>query len=251
MKQLFITSLLLGVAFTSLKAQWQPTGSLLGGNGVDIYALAVNDSVIFAGGHDGIFISTNDGTNWNTANNGLTNHFIESFGVNGNSIFAGMHEGISRSTNDGATWQTVFNLTTGYISSFASMGSKIFALNIVEVDSIYLSTDNGISWHSRSSNSIDAMKLAAMDTTLFAGGFTGVYKSTDDGLSWVHTNLNSYVWSLAVKDTNIFAGCEDGIYVYSDNLNNWNKCNINFLTTYPNVTALGISSSGDIVAYRY
>ena len=248
MKKLFIFLLLSVVAFTSLKAQWQPTGSLLGGSGVDIFALAVNDSIIFAGGHDGIFISTNDGTNWNTANNGLTNHFIESFGINGNSIFAGIHEGISRSTNDGATWQTVFNLTTGYISSFASMGSKIFAINIVDVDSIYLSTDNGISWHARSKNVIRAFKLAVMDTIIFAGGFMDVNKSTDDGLSWIPTYFRG-ILSLAVKDTNIFAGCDDGIYIYSNNGNNWTKCNINFLTTYPDVTALGISSSGAIIAY--
>ena len=249
MKRLFIFLLLSVATFTSLKAQWQRTGSLLGGNGVAISALAGNDSAIFAGGGDGIFISTNDGTTWTSSNTGLTNHFIESLGINGNSIFAGIQGGISRSTNNGATWQTVFNLTTGYIKSFASMGSKIFAINIVDVDSIYLSTDNGISWHSRSSNVIRAFKLAVMDTIIFAGGFMDVNKSTDDGLSWVPTNLNRGIWSLAVKDTNIFAGCDDGIYIYSNFGNNWTECTINFLTTYPNVTALGISSSGDIIAY--
>ena len=79
MKKFFISLFVLGMTFSSLKAQWQPTGNLLGGNGVDISALAVNDSTIFAAGLDGIFVSTNNGTYWKASNTGLTNHLYRIF----------------------------------------------------------------------------------------------------------------------------------------------------------------------------
>ncbi|MGH7600078.1 MAG: regulator, partial [bacterium] len=64
----------------SLQAQWIQTNGPYGGY---ILCFAVNGSNLFAGTFGGgVFLSTNNGTNWTAVNTGLTNTVVRSLAVN-------------------------------------------------------------------------------------------------------------------------------------------------------------------------
>jgi photosystem II stability/assembly factor-like uncharacterized protein len=74
-----------------------------------VEVLTLNDGVLFAGlSCRGVFRSTNDGTTWSEANNGIPSRAcIRSFAVHGNYIFAGADTGIYMSADDGESWAQV------------------------------------------------------------------------------------------------------------------------------------------------
>ena len=71
----------------------------------NIQALFVSGTNLFAGTMGGVFLSTNNGTNWSAANNGLPNNFFRgAFVSNGKNIFAGLPgNGVFISTNSGSS----------------------------------------------------------------------------------------------------------------------------------------------------
>ena len=84
MRTLKISLLVIILSFsTSAQNSWQQTNGPYGGG---ITSFAVSGTNIFAGTADGIYLSTNDGEDWNGVNSGLTNTSISSFTVSG-SIF--------------------------------------------------------------------------------------------------------------------------------------------------------------------
>jgi hypothetical protein len=250
MKKFFISLFVLGMVFTSLNAQWQPTGEVEWSGAGGIYSLAVNGTYLFAGGTAGIFLSTNNGTNWTSANTGLANRYVYSLAVSGNNICAGTFNGISLSTNNGTSWSTV--VTEGWITSFATKNSNIYASSAIWAadDSVYLSTDNGVSWHSK--GSISATSLAVKDSILFSGGWvewggSGVHFSTDDGSSWQPTSLeNENIWSLTVKDEYVIAGSYGSVFITSDNGENWTESSTGLPDIY--IYSLTTNSLGYIFA---
>lgn len=80
---LFILSL--NVTFT----QWQPVNN--GINGGWIHSLAVDPitDYAYAGTHDGIYKSTNNGTGWLKLNNGLPTATVSALAIKDGNIFAG------------------------------------------------------------------------------------------------------------------------------------------------------------------
>src|SRR5665647_2999652 len=84
-----------------LQAQWVQTTGPYGG---EILCLAVSGINIIAGTRNGVFLTTNNGTNWTKVNNGLTNNIIHALIVSGANIFAGTGEGVFLSTNNGTNW---------------------------------------------------------------------------------------------------------------------------------------------------
>jgi hypothetical protein len=117
-----------------------------------------------------MFLSTNNGTNWNTVNNGLTNTSIQALAVSGTNVFTGTYNGgIFLTTDNGTSWTAV---STGLTNT------NVFA-------------------------------IAVSGTNLFAGTRLGMFLSTNNGTSWsdVSTGLtNNYIQSLTVFGSNLFAG---------------------------------------------
>jgi hypothetical protein len=89
-KKDYLKAVLIGVFFSFIgysNAQWIPTNGPYGGY---IQALAANGNVVFAGTQNGVFISTNSGTNWTSANAGLPSYTDAlSFAINGSNVFVG------------------------------------------------------------------------------------------------------------------------------------------------------------------
>lgn len=60
--------------------------------GTNVYSIAVHETNLFAGTSDGVvFLSTDNGTNWIAANTGLTNANVRSLAVVSTNLFAGTY----------------------------------------------------------------------------------------------------------------------------------------------------------------
>jgi hypothetical protein len=140
--------------------------------GVDVNCFAFDDTNIFIGtGANGIYVSTNNGTNWVQRNNGLTNGDITSVVIKGQNLFAGGAGGAYISTNKGLNWNQIDN-----------------GMNCFTVHSILVSGNN-----------------------LFEGTDCGVFLSSNDGNTWKAINdslTNTHIWALAIIGTDIFAATD-------------------------------------------
>jgi Secretion system C-terminal sorting domain len=104
-----------------LQAQWIQTNGPYGGR---VYSLAAIGGNIAAGVYGaGLFLSTNNGTNWSSISRDITpNAFL----VSGGNLFAG-DGGVFVSTDNGSSWSSVDSLlTNNYVSSLAINGGYLF-----------------------------------------------------------------------------------------------------------------------------
>lgn len=169
-------------------AQWQRADLP---DSTRVNTIKIRDSFIFAGTDGaGIFVSTDDGENWTSRNNGLQDSIIHTVMIMGNSIFAGTETGVSVSTDNGESWRSID-------SGLSGLG----------VWSLAVSRD------------------AAGDTTIFAGSWNGVYSSTDRGENWKVTRLSntlSPVHSIVISGDTIWAATlSEGVFLSRDNGSTW------------------------------
>ena len=97
-----------------------------------IVSFAVSDNNIFAatGGYGGVFLSTNNGTNWIEVNSGFPNPTsVSSLAASGGNILAVHYtDGIFLSTNNGNKWTAVdAGLTNIEVTSLSVSGNTIYA----------------------------------------------------------------------------------------------------------------------------
>ena len=174
-----------------------------------------------AGGQQGIFRSTNEGSTWTKTHNGAGLCFFD----DGSIVWAGVdYEGIFKSYNSGQTWTAANNGIPSdpnirSPSAFVKAGSNLIAS--FYFGGIYLSSNQGASWSQVSTqNSIYC--LAKAGGALFAGAQNGLMKSTDNGLTWNYVQNDLYnattVTALYVKaDDEIYIGTGSmGMFVTSD-----------------------------------
>jgi photosystem II stability/assembly factor-like uncharacterized protein len=214
----------------TIHAQWQQVN---GPSGVSVRALAVSGANLFAGTQDsGIFISTDNGTNWTWINTGLPKYtYVFSFAVSGAYLFAGTSDGVYLSTNNGTSWTPVNSgLTNTNVNALAvSTLSDESGTNLIAgtyEGPIFLSTNNGASWSPTNIRYADVRCLTVDGNNLFAGAYNGgFYLSTDNGTSWAGLNSEPYtrnMSSIAFLGSNIFAGTYDhGIFLSTNNGTSW------------------------------
>jgi hypothetical protein len=232
-KNIFFFILIALLTSASLaKTQWVQTNGL---EGAGTQALAISGNNIFVGTIvDGVFHSTDNGSNWNAVNTGLPSTAVLSLTSSGNNIFVGLNGGweVYRSTNNGANWNAVNNgLPSTNVLSFAISENNIFAGTYE--NGVYLSTNNGSIWNAVNNGlptNIAIRSLAINGSNIFAGTFGGVFLSTDNGSNWSAVNAglpnNVAFVSLAINGANIFAGtwCS-GVYLSTNNGSTWNSVN--------------------------
>ena len=232
--------------FDIADAQWIQTN---GPNGCQVNCLAVCGTNLFAGttSGGGIFLSTNNGTNWTPVNAGLSsaslpyalgNTSVYSFAVNGTSVFAGTNggDGVHCSTNNGANWiGTKTGLSNTVVMALAvspngAGGTNLFAGTYL--GGVFLSTDNGNNWKTITNGLTNTMvvSLAVSDngtggSNLFAGTLGGgVFLSTDYGSHWSAVNVgvtSNNVNCLAVSGTRVYAGTDSGVFLSTNNGTLW------------------------------
>jgi photosystem II stability/assembly factor-like uncharacterized protein len=230
-----------------IQAQWVQTD---GTNDKFISSLVVSGTNIFAGTNgDGVFLSTNNGTNWTQVNNGLKNTFVSSITAVGTSIFAGTDSGgVYNSTDNGSNWAEVNNgLTITYnnpltINSLCTNGTGVFAFLY---NGLFRTADSGKNW---TSLGFDLMPgyitaLAASGINIYVGTMDGsAVLSTNNGETWVllfgNGDLSSIV-NLVASDSFVFLKTGDGTNLFSiNNGTNWSPENSNLI--FNNVQSIAV-----------
>ena len=193
----------------------------------------------------GLFLSTNNGTNWSAIYQGLpTNCSVLTCVVNDTNLFVGTDGcGVFLSTNNGTSWTSVNSGLTNTevyalaVSPNGAGGTYLFAGT--NGGGVFLSTDNGTSWNAANTGLTDnyVRAFAIRGTNLFAGtaGFGGgVFLSTDSGTNWTKksSGLTSHIIrALAISDTNIFAGTSTGVFLSTNDGTSWTKINTGLTKT--------------------
>jgi hypothetical protein len=217
-------------------------------NFIAVQSLAVNGTNIFAGTIGfGVYLSTNNGTSWDTVNTGLINPYIQSLVVNGTNIFAGTGGGgVFLSTDNGISWNAInTGLTNTNVFSLAISGTTIFAGT---ANGVFLSTNNGTSWNIVNSglpNNTKVQAFAINGSNIYIGTQSdGVFLSTNNGTSWIAINdglTNMNVQSLVVNGTNLYTGTATNDVVWKRSLSEINGIednrNNSYFMLYPNPTS--------------
>ncbi|MCF8277303.1 MAG: T9SS type A sorting domain-containing protein [Flavobacteriales bacterium] len=250
MKDLFVT-IICSLSISTSVAQWQQISDF---EVSGVQCLLVDGQNIYAGTNDGIYLSTDTGSTWNTANNGMfPSADIHAFINIGSNVFAGVNDGatvgiddgVALSSDTGSSWVAVNNglPTDPTISSFAKNGSGLYAGSN---PGVWKTTNNGSSWSQLSipTNST-ILSLATNGSHVFAGtDGAGLYHSTNNGSSWswvgnVFDN-NDHILSLVTDGSTVFAGTDGGVYRSTDNGSNWVDLNTLNLSVYSMVISNGI-----------
>jgi hypothetical protein len=149
-----------------------------------------------------------------------------------------------------AQWAQTNGLNGSTITSFATIGTTIFAGT---EKGVYVSNDSGLNWANDVPDSPKYIyALATIGQNLFAGTYGyGVFLSTDKSQSWLPANnglTDPSVFALAVVGSNIIAGGEGGLFSSSNNGSSWISSN-NGLPGNPvvtNMTAIGSNLFVDV-----
>jgi hypothetical protein len=227
-----------------LNAQWAQTSLTAGGAARSFAVSGTNLFAALFGG--GVFLSTNNGTNWTPVGVGYA--YVWALAVSDTNLFVGTHgAGVFRSTNNGTSWTAVNSgLTRPYVWALAVSGTNLFAGN----DSgVFLSTNNGTSWttvNSGLTNDRYVTALAVSGTNLFAGiSHGGVFLSTNSGTTWNGVNnglTDLFVTALGVSGANLFAGTYgSGVFVSTNNGTLWTAASSGLTNAY--VDAFGVSGT--------
>ena len=216
---------------------------------------AYNGTNIFAGTRKGVFLSTDNGTNWTGISSGLPTLEVGSLAVLGTRLFVGTEDGVFLSTNNGTNWTGV---NSGLVKP--PEGTDVFALAILDTElfaatgQVFRSTNYGTTWTETDSgiSTYDGVySLAISGMNLFAGAYPGtaesrggVYRSTNNGTSWTAVDsgwlfFDVGVYTFAVSDTNLFAGTNLGVFLSTNNGTSWTQANKGLTTNVYSLTLFG------------
>ncbi|MDR3626792.1 MAG: T9SS type A sorting domain-containing protein [Ignavibacteriaceae bacterium] len=245
----FTTLILLSFVFIlsdQLTAQWTKCNGPYGGV---INCIASNSRKLFAGTSNGLYESSDNGSNWQIVKS-FKAHDIHVFD---STIFISTDNDIMVSKDDGTTWKTIeenfYISILGHNNKFALNGNYIaYAKNPfrnVPGISSYLEIakfDSSLSMY-ENDTAIISMKITDdsfgippyINSIIFntefivAGTNYGVYLSSDTGKTWTRSNTNltdSTIESVAMFGQKLFAGTyKSGIFCSTDNGRNWLPCN--------------------------
>jgi hypothetical protein len=130
--------------------------------------------------------------------------------------------GMYRSADGGTTW-TQIAATAGHLGhcdAMLSFGDTLLVAG--DLTGVNISTDNGESWHTQSTNlNLGVNALAVVDTVMLTGGsvYRGAYRSLDRGKTWVASGNfpnSERVHAFAVSGQTVWAGVPLGVYISSD-----------------------------------
>lgn len=167
-----------------------------------------------------LFVAINASAQW-VQTEGIYGGEVTSFALLGSKIFAGTrNNGVVVSTNGGNNWLPS-SFNNMYIQSLCTKSNAIYAMPFYEI--IYRSTDEGINWTTISVCKDYLKKLGTAGNNLLAGTYdSGIYVSTNNGSNWIHSNLNSNeVYDFAAYGNQILAATGKGFFISSDSGLNW------------------------------
>ena len=212
-------------------AQWETHGPY-GGVGYSFQKVGSN---VFLGNANGVFISSDNGQNWNAANNGIQREGASVLAVNGSKLFAGLYQkGVYVTSTNGTSWtQKNTGLSNFVFSSLYAVDSQLYTGT---PDGIFYSPNGGNSWSLKNTGipaTYTTYAFANMGDTVFAGTYgMGLYRTNDTGTSWVNVTggfpANSFVYSLITDSNTVYAGTNSGVYKSTDRGVTWVSSNTGF-----------------------
>jgi len=212
-----------------------------------------------------IFISTDKGLTWNTADV-IGQHYTSSLVVGETVFFGGKFATVSSTRDGGITWQSasftdVIHATEDDIYAMAYHNGKLYAA--VFGLGIAFSEDNGITWQSTDNASltvsydIDGLNTYTMQSfngDLYAIGANGIWTLGDDGMTWSLLRETFYAGqSMVFNDklyiAHVIQGGNVGIEYTSDGVN-WTEIqncpsnDIRGFRSYENYMFIGTFENG-------
>ncbi|UCF56651.1 MAG: hypothetical protein JSW15_11355, partial [Deltaproteobacteria bacterium] len=236
------------------------------------------DNTVYAGTEsDGVFVTTNGGSNWVQMNNELIQLvsplYISTLAVDSNNsqkVYVGTYDdGVFLTTNGGENWNATKNtdLNDKHVQALLTYPANSEVVYVGTRGGIFKTENGGQTWTEKNTGLTDLwITSIAIDPTsyinnlvLYAGtGFQGVsgsvFKTPNGGNTWVEVSNglpNKPVRSLAIYPFDnrvVYAGFKgEGVYYTQDGGENWVQKN-NGLTS-ANIISLAISQENSNVVY--
>jgi photosystem II stability/assembly factor-like uncharacterized protein len=215
----------------------------LGFSIVNISAITSIGSTLYAAtSYDGVYKSTDFGTNWIQANTGMGPKDVRALTLtDASSLIAGTHYvAMYRSTDLGASWnKSVTGFPAGVsILCLLESESSIYAGTR---DGVFRTDDSGDTWTKMGGTNdttmySDIWAMCEHNGVIYASMQlyfdANVYKTTDKGSSWIRCGGAglpfglSFIKGLEGSGNNLVAGTDEGIYYSSDGGNIWYPTNV-------------------------
>lgn len=218
---------------------------------INVYCVASRDNYIYMGSNGGVYISNDEGANWQYQQLDIYPFKMfytiaiddSGFVYTGSDYWAG-HDALFRSKDHGQTWQSILHDSSfdGMIISINTIHDSIYVSFTGNTPILIRSNDGGESWETL---------FACESTNIFITGLErnslgdlyitqrgayaqqgGVYVSHDHGYTWEFSGLpQCMLTNVAINSSDdVFVSSwggdylEDaGIYVLRHGANNWNK----------------------------
>jgi len=247
---------------------WLQTNGPYGGFVTDIAVDPTNPNNLFAStAYSGFFRSTNGGTQWLAANQGLPwiNIVSLALGVRSSSVVLyagfGWTYGVYKSTNHGDSWIPANTglPTDAYLNVVTVEPNSVLNVYAGMRNGVFKTTDGGSSWAPRNSGltttDVRCIAITPNNVNVVYVGTTngGLFKSTNGGSTWAVSNsgisATATVQSLVIDPSNpaiLYAGTNNGVYRSTNSGGTWTPVNTGLTTTY--VLSLVMTSSTTIYA---
>jgi photosystem II stability/assembly factor-like uncharacterized protein len=206
-------------------------------NGINLFNGAMIKSIKYSNGYlytttcgyNGIYRSSNGGTNWVNIGTSQINSF--DLATIDNYLFAfsdnGPYPGVHYSTNNGTNWIRCGDTLAQYSSDpFGVKDNLLYAVS--GQYGVVVSSNYGVNW-SRAGERIYPQTFYTNGTELFAGTGSKMYKSTNNGNNWINIingigglmQINAVTYS----GNNIIVGPRySGLYYSSNYGISWDTC---------------------------
>lgn len=230
---------------------------------VNLSTILKKDSCLITGGYGGVFISTNDGSDWTQISNSYYN--FKNMVVLNSSIFATNGTVILKSTNNGYNWSTVYSTGFNFVTSLTVKNDFIFAgIASGEYSSgtVMYSSNNGVNWNNTTLDSVSVSVINNFNGIIFAGTTTkGLYISSNNGTSWINSAFQGRpIYYITVLGSDIYLSTITNMsvnefYKSTDNGTTWNLMNtvpngkVLSLSKVNNVLLLGMEYGGNYVSF--
>ncbi len=204
-------------------ASWfDANGNLPNVGWLPVYSAVADSDYLTIGTILGMYRSSDSGTTWEPASNGMTDSVAYALCSANGTLFAGTATLMYRSTDHGTSWHVgTAGLPSYKVISIESMDSIVLAAYALGGNpTVYRSTDLGLSWNPTTrgleTSSALIQTLHVVGANIFGGTQTdGVWLSTDRGESWsdISDGLSGpglAVSALTTMGGTLYAGMERG-----------------------------------------
>ncbi|MBL0176379.1 MAG: T9SS type A sorting domain-containing protein [Ignavibacteria bacterium] len=215
---------------TNNGASWQNQSSGIPASGYAIYGLATLGSAIYAvpivnSSYFGVYVSTNGGAQWTSANGNLSKYVeVETIHTGGTTLYVGTRLGVHASTDNGGSWHAInTGMENVRVRAITGSGSTLLAGS---GRGVHRSSNGGAAWtESMTGMTASTIRVLTRDASdVYAGTSWGkIWRTSDEGDSWSLIRLPADATTSAIffSGSRMFAGTNDGLFRSDDHGISW------------------------------